>query len=164
MTYCQSEFWSGILSRLVWLGVSPSPFLPLGHGARAASGARLKAPMLAHTYLLTAVWLATGTLSSKPLQEVRKSFLWRSVNFSKRFLAVVVLYPFFFSAAPQQSEICVKFSVFHTVFDVKFSVAHPNPGTRSTENFTKISHQISRQFWQRKTAENTPNLPLLDFQ
>ena len=24
------------------------------------------------------------------------------------------------SAAPQQSEICVKFSVFHTVFDVKF--------------------------------------------
>ena len=25
-----------------------------------------------------------------------------------------------FSAAPQQSEICVKFSVFHTVFDVKF--------------------------------------------
>ena len=27
---------------------------------------------------------------------------------------------FFFSAAPQQSEICVKFSVSHTVFDVKF--------------------------------------------
>ena len=26
----------------------------------------------------------------------------------------------FVSAAPQQSEICVKFSVFHTVFDVKF--------------------------------------------
>ena len=25
-----------------------------------------------------------------------------------------------FSAAPPQSEICVKFSVFHTVFDVKF--------------------------------------------
>ena len=26
----------------------------------------------------------------------------------------------FLSAAPQQSEICVKFSVFHTVFDMKF--------------------------------------------
>ena len=26
----------------------------------------------------------------------------------------------FLRAAPQQSEICVKFSVFHTVFDVKF--------------------------------------------
>ena len=34
------------------------------------------------------------------------------------------------AAAPRQSEICVKFSVFHTVFLreilVKFSVAHPN--------------------------------------
>ena len=33
---------------------------------------------------------------------------------------------------------------------VKFSVAHPNPGKRSTENFTKISRQISRHLWQRK--------------
>ena len=57
------------------------------------------------------------------------------------------------SAAPQQSEICVKFSIFHTVFDVKFSVAHPNPGKRSVENFTKISRQISRHLWQRKTEK-----------
>ena len=54
----------------------------------------------------------------------------------------------------QQSEICVKFSVFHTVFDVKllvkFSLAHPNPGKRCTENFTKFSRQISRRLWQKK--------------
>ena len=37
---------------------------------------------------------------------------------------------------------------------VKFSVAHPNPGKRSTENFTKISRQISRHLWQRKTEKN----------
>ena len=37
---------------------------------------------------------------------------------------------------------------------VKFSVAHPNPGKRSTENFTKISRQISRHLWQRKNREN----------
>ena len=46
------------------------------------------------------------------------------------------------------------FPFFHTVFDVKisvkFSVAHPNPGKRSRENFTKIS----RRFWQRKTKKN----------
>ena len=36
---------------------------------------------------------------------------------------------------------------------VKFSVAHPNPGKRSAKNFTKISRQISRQFWQRKTEK-----------
>ena len=36
---------------------------------------------------------------------------------------------------------------------VKFSVAHPNPGERSTENFTKISRQISRHLWQRKTEK-----------
>ena len=33
---------------------------------------------------------------------------------------------------------------------VNFSLAHPNPGKRSTENFTKISRQISRHLWQRK--------------
>ena len=32
---------------------------------------------------------------------------------------------------------------------MKFSVAHPNPGKRSTENFTKIS----RHLWQRKTEK-----------
>ena len=37
---------------------------------------------------------------------------------------------------------------------MKFSVAHPNPGKRSTENFTKISRQISRHLWQRKTEKN----------
>ena len=37
---------------------------------------------------------------------------------------------------------------------MKFSVAHPNPGKRSTENFTKISQQISRHLWQRKTEKN----------
>ena len=37
---------------------------------------------------------------------------------------------------------------------VKFSVAHPNPGKRSTENFTKISSQISQHLWQRKTENN----------
>ena len=42
-------------------------------------------------------------------------------------LVRVFPYPFagipfgpFLSAAPQQSEICVKFSVFHTVFEMKF--------------------------------------------
>ena len=33
---------------------------------------------------------------------------------------------------------------------MKFSVAHPNPGKRSAENFTKIARQISRHLWQRK--------------
>ena len=37
---------------------------------------------------------------------------------------------------------------------MKFSVAHPNSGKRSTENFTKISRQISRHLWQRKTEKN----------
>ena len=36
---------------------------------------------------------------------------------------------------------------------MKVSVAHPNPGKRSAENFTKISRQISRHFWQRKTEK-----------
>ena len=36
---------------------------------------------------------------------------------------------------------------------MKFFVAHPNPGKRSTENFTKISCQISRHLWQRKTEK-----------
>ena len=38
---------------------------------------------------------------------------------------------------------------------MKVSVAHPNPGKRSTENFTKISRQISRHLWQRKTEKNS---------
>ena len=62
----------------------------------------------------------------------------------------------FVRAAPQQSEICVKFSVFHRFWReilVKFSAAHPNPGKRSSENFTKISRQISRHVWQRKTEK-----------
>ena len=37
---------------------------------------------------------------------------------------------------------------------MKFSVAQPNPGKRSAENFTKISRQISRHLWQRKTEKN----------
>ena len=37
---------------------------------------------------------------------------------------------------------------------MKFSLAQPNPGKRSTENFTKISRQISRHLWQRKTEKN----------
>ena len=37
---------------------------------------------------------------------------------------------------------------------MQFSVAHPNPGKRSAENFTKISRQISRHLWQRKTEKN----------
>ena len=36
---------------------------------------------------------------------------------------------------------------------VKFSAAHRNPGKRSAENFTQISRQISRHFWQRKTEK-----------
>ena len=55
---------------------------------------------------------------------------------------------------PQQSETCVKFSVFRTIFGVKFGdifLGHPSPGKCSTENFTKISRQISRHLWQRKT-------------
>ena len=35
---------------------------------------------------------------------------------------------------------------------VKFSFAHPNPGKRSTENFTKISRQISRHFPPKKPS------------
>ena len=35
-------------------------------------------------------------------------------------IAMPIADPRNLSAAPQQSEICVKFSVFHTVFDVKF--------------------------------------------
>ena len=37
---------------------------------------------------------------------------------------------------------------------VKISLAHPNHGKRSTDNFTKISPQISRHLWQRKTEKN----------
>ena len=36
---------------------------------------------------------------------------------------------------------------------VKFSVARPNPGKRSTENSTKISRLISRHLSQRKTEK-----------
>ena len=36
---------------------------------------------------------------------------------------------------------------------LKFSVAHPDLGKRSTENFTEISCQISRHLWQRKTEK-----------
>ena len=36
---------------------------------------------------------------------------------------------------------------------MKFSVAHPNSGKRSAENLTKISRQISRHLWQRKTEK-----------
>ena len=36
---------------------------------------------------------------------------------------------------------------------MKFSIARPNPGKRSAENFTKISRQISRHLWQRKTEK-----------
>ena len=37
---------------------------------------------------------------------------------------------------------------------MRFSLARPNPGKRSTENFTKFSRQISRHLWQRKTEKN----------
>ena len=37
---------------------------------------------------------------------------------------------------------------------MKFSVARPKPGKRSAENFTRISCQISRHLWQRKTEKN----------
>ena len=36
---------------------------------------------------------------------------------------------------------------------MKFSAARRNPGKRSTENFTQISRQISRHFWQRKAEK-----------
>ena len=45
---------------------------------------------------------------------------------------------------------------------MKFSVAHPNPGKRSAENFTKISRQISRHLWQRKTEKNFTSALLQD--
>ena len=56
------------------------------------------------------------------------------------------------SLAPQQSEICVKCPFFTPILG-KFSLAHSNPGKRSTDNFTKISRQISRHLWQRKTEK-----------
>ena len=37
---------------------------------------------------------------------------------------------------------------------VNFFLAHPNPGKRSTENFTKISRQNSRHLWWRKTEKS----------
>ena len=49
-----------------------------------------------------------------------KVFLWCQRSSPKDFLSVVVVYTFFFSAQPLQSEICVEMSVFHTVFGVKF--------------------------------------------
>ena len=64
----------------------------------------------------------------------------------------------FFSAAPQQSEICVKFSVFHTVFDVKFWWIFPSH-TQTLENVArKISPKFHAKFhesrhWQRKTEK-----------
>ena len=54
------------------------------------------------------------------------------------------------SAAPQQSEICVKFSVFHTVFAVKFCgeiFPHLNLGKCSTETITP---NFTPNFTQRK--------------
>ena len=60
------------------------------------------------------------------------------------------------SATPQQGEICVKFSVFHTVSGVKFSeifrFGHPNPGKRSAWKISPEFH-ISRHLWQRKNGE-----------
>ena len=63
------------------------------------------------------------------------------------------------STTHQQSEICVKFSVFHTVLVWNFGeilrFGHPNPGKRSTQ---KISCQIARHLWQRKTEKKfTPH-------
>ena len=48
----------------------------------------------------------------------------------------------FFSAAPQQSEICVKFSVFHTVFDVKFWRNFPS----HTQTLENVARKISPKF------------------
>ena len=49
------------------------------------------------------------------------------------------------SAVPQQSEICVKFSVLHTVFDVKFWRNFP-PHTQTLEN---VARKISPKFHAR---------------
>ena len=46
------------------------------------------------------------------------------------------------SAAPQQSEICVKFSVFHTVFDVKFWWNFPS----RTQTLENVARKISPKF------------------
>ena len=59
--------------------------------------------------------------------------------------------------APAEWNLCEIFRFSHRFWReilVKFSVAHPNPGKRRTENFTKISRQISRHLWQRKTEKN----------
>ena len=37
---------------------------------------------------------------------------------------------------------------------MKFSLGHPNPGKCRTEKLTKISRQISRHLWQRKTEKH----------
>ena len=62
------------------------------------------------------------------------------------------------SAAPQQSEICVKFSVFHTVFDVKFWWNFPSH-TQTLENAArKISPKshakFQDSFGRKKTEKN----------
>ena len=46
------------------------------------------------------------------------------------------------SAAPQQSEICVKFSVFHTVFDVKSWWNFPS----HTQTLENVARKISPKF------------------
>ena len=59
---------------------------------------------------------------------------------------------------PQQSEVCMKSSVFRTVLGVSFCEIFPSD-TQTLENVTlrkchtKISHQISRHPWQRTTEK-----------
>ena len=69
----------------------------------------------------------------------------------------------FFSAAPQQREICMKFSVFHTVVDVKFWWDFPSH-TQTLENTArKISPEFHARFHDTFRREKRTKISLPHF-
>ena len=61
------------------------------------------------------------------------------------------------SATPQRSEICLKFSVFHTLFGVKscegFRFVHPNPGKRTARKISPNFHAKFHDTFGREKRE-----------
>ena len=66
-----------------------------------------------------------------------------------------------FSATPQQGEICVNFSVFRSVFGVKF-VKNPIRIRRHLNPSPKFTLNFRRHPWQRRTGEKIHSTLLQD--
>ena len=98
-----------------------------------------------------------GTWPSKWKKMDLKMRLWPSFPFGLPLFRDFRLGAIFQGCAPAEWNLREIFRFSHRFWHeilVKFSAAHPNPGKRSAENFTKISRQISRHVWQRKTEKN----------